>query len=189
MATSLTKKCLYCGEQFIPKADKEGIEWVKPNKTRYAHKTCADNHIKVVKPKPKPKPQPVLPQDQETKDLNNLKDYINKLYNSNVNWPLVMKQIKTYKEEQGFTYVGMLKSLIYFYEVQHHEVDPSITKGVGIILYSYKPAYDYYYDLWLAQNANNNKDVKASLNKFKEISIKSPERKIPIKLFDLGVEE
>ena len=30
-------KCLYCGQQF----DADKIAYVKPNNTRYAHKTCA----------------------------------------------------------------------------------------------------------------------------------------------------
>ena len=60
--------------------------------------------------------------------------------------------------------------------------------GIGIIPFIYKDACNYYYNLYLAQEANENKEIKEQ--KVKEITIVSPqaERK-KIKLFSFENEE
>ena len=58
-----------------------------------------------------------------------------------------------------FTYSGMLKSLKWFYEIKHNDKDSSNGR-IGIIPYIYKDAYDYYYNLYLAQQRN--KDIENS---------------------------
>lgn len=180
-ASKRTVKCLYCGKQFTILPDKENIDWVKPRSNRYAHKQCADNMANGA-------PIQIDEAHKESIELQQLKDYINNLYNENVNWPLVIKQIMDYKSEYNYTYKGMLKSLIHFYEIEKHSLDPSVVKGVGIIPFHYKIAHDYYLDIIKAQQINNGKNPNI-LNQTKEIIIKSPKREIKTKLFDLGVEE
>ena len=50
--------------------------------------------------------------------------------------------------------------------------------GIGIVPYVYKDAYNYHYNLWLAQQKN--KDVKIELYtpQVKEIVIPRPQRKV-----------
>ena len=97
------------------------------------------------------------------------------------------KQAESYIKMYDFTYSGMLKSLKWFYEVKHNDKDSSNGK-IGIIPYIYKDAYDYYYNLYLAQQRN--KDITNYRLETKEVVIASPHVFItPPKLFDLGDED
>ena len=159
--------CSKCGKQF----DRDKIQAVKSGARRYAHYECMPDGEIVP-----------LPQPKEDEGLTQLKQYIEKLFGNSVNWPLIMKQIKTFKEENGYTYSGMLKSLIYFYDVKGNHVEKS--KGIGIIPFAYKDAYNYYYSLFLAQSQNEKVDFKEITSKVREITIKPPCIKKKIKMFN-----
>lgn len=159
--------CSKCGRQF----DRDKIQAVKSGARRYAHYECMPEGELVP-----------LPQNQEDEGLTELKKYIDKLFGKDINWPLIMKQIKTFKEENGYSYSGMLKSLIYFYDVKGNHVEKS--KGIGIIPYAYKDAYNYYYSLFLAQSQNEKIDFKEITSKVREITIKPPCIKKQIRLFN-----
>jgi hypothetical protein len=80
----------------------------------------------------------------------------------------------------------MLKALIWFFEVKGNSTEKA-NGGIGIIPYVYKDAYNYYYNLYLAQIVNQEKDIEQYQTKVREIVIQSP--KAPpkrIRLFDLG---
>jgi hypothetical protein len=99
-----------------------------------------------------------------------------------------MKQLSSYARDYNFTYSGMLKALKYWYEVKNHPVD--LDKGVGIIPYVYKNAYDYYYALYIADIENQNKDFNNYIPKDIKIKITPPERQIvKRKLFNFLDEE
>ena len=70
----------------------------------------------------------------------------------------------------------MLKALKYWYEIKHNPVD--LSRGVGIIPYVYKDAREYYYNLWLADQENQKKDLNSYIPKDIVVVIPSPERKI-----------
>ena len=110
-----------------------------------------------------------------------------KLLGENYINPRVRKQLNQYVEEYNYTYSGMLKALIYFYEVKGNSVEKA-NGGIGIIPFIYKDACNYYYNLYLAQEANENKEIKKQ--EIKEITITSPqaERK-KIKLFSFENED
>ena len=166
--------CCVCGKQF----DRDKIQAVKAGARRYAHQMCKPDGELV--PLPQPKEKKVQAEDE---DLKKLKDYIEKLYGKNrVRWPLVMKQIKQFKEENKYSYSGMLKSLIWFYEIKGNKVEDS--KGVGIIPFAYQDAYNYYYSLFIAQSQNEQKDFKQITSHVREITIKPPEIKKKIQLFN-----
>ena len=161
-------KCLYCGKQF----DRISEPNVKIGR-RYAHKACYEA------------------QDDETikaeKDKNDFYEYIKQIYGEDYNYVAISKQAESYIKMYDFTYSGMLKSLKWFYEVKHNDKDSSNGR-IGIIPYIYKDAYDYYYNLYLAQQRN--KDVKNYRLETKEVVIASPRVFItPPKLFDLGDED
>ena len=91
--------------------------------------------------------------------------------------PRVQKQIKEYKKNYNFTYSGMLKALIYFFEVKQNPIEKA-NGGIGILPYIYKEAYDYYYSIYLANNKNKSKDLSTYKIKTKESTIQKPERAV-----------
>ena len=167
-------KCSICGEMF----DRGSIQAVRTSARRYAHATCDPDNKDFV-------PLEVKTEDP---DLTKLKEFINELYGKEANWALINKQIKTYTVENNYSYSGILKSLVYFYKIKGNSVDKS-NGGIGIVPYTYQAAYNYYYNLFLAQNQNEKKDVKAIINKVKEITIPLPKIFLPKRLFNLDDEE
>lgn len=111
-------------------------------------------------------------------DLNKMKleQYINKLFHTDYVDPRIQKQIKNYIKEYNFTYSGILKSLVYFYEVKQNPVEKS-NDGIGIVPWVYKQAFNYYYAIWLAQQKNTNKTVENYIPKETEIIIPRPKPK------------
>ena len=91
-----------------------------------------------------------------------------------------------YIKEYNYSYSGIARTLIYFYEIKKNPVDKS-NGSIGIVPYIYNEAYNYYLALFNAQKVNNNVEYKTSV---KEITIHAPKykKKLP-KLFDLDFEE
>ena len=163
--------CTKCGVRF----DRDQIQAVKDGGRRYAHYTC----------KPDGELVPLLQKDP---DLTALETYIDKLLGKEANKARINKQIKEYTLEKGYSYSGILKSLIYFYEVKGNSVDKA-NGGIGIVPFVYQDAYNYYYDLFLAKNRNDKKNVQEITSKVKEIIIKPPQRPIKKRLFKFLDEE
>ena len=163
--------CTKCGVRF----DRDMIQAVKDGGRRYAHYTC------------KPDGE-LVPLPQKDPDLTALETYIDKLLGKEANKARINKQIKEYTLEKGYSYSGILKSLIYFYEVKGNSVDKA-NGGIGIVPFVYQDAYNYYYDLFLAKNRNDKKNVQEITSKVKEIIIKPPQRPIKKRLFKFLDEE
>lgn len=133
-------KCAICNKQF----DTNVIQAVKHGARRYSHYTCEpDGELVPLEQKP-----------QEDEDLTKLKDYISLKYGNKANWVLITKQIKDFHENKKYSYSGMLKSLIYFYDVKNNSVEKS-NGGIGIIDYMYNDAYNYYLGIFMAQQKTN----------------------------------
>lgn len=151
-------KCAICGIEF----DRNSIQAVKHGARRYAHQSCY----------PEGEPVPMEESPASDPELKKLMEYISQKYNNKANFPLIRKQIKKFHDEYHYTYSGMLKSLIYFYEVKGNRVEDS-NGGVGIIEYVYDKAKEHYYKIFLAQkNADKNFSMKV-----KEYIIKPPKSK------------
>lgn len=164
-------KCTVCGESF----DRDKIQAVKSGARRYAHYTCLPEGELV------PLPNAVVDQD-----LVDLENYIKNLLGDDYNPARVKKQIKDYKNEYNYSYSGMLKALVWFYEIKGNSIEKA-NGGIGILPFVYQDAYNYYYSLYLAQLVNEEKDVNQYKTKVREIVIKSPSvAEKPIRLFDLG---
>lgn len=162
--------CSVCGKRF----DRDKVQAVKSNARRYAHQSCY--------------PQgEIVPLPQVDEDLQKLNEYIEKLLGNNYNKARVKQQLKSFKEEYNYSYSGILKSLVYFYEVKGNSIDKA-NGGIGIVPFIYQDAFNYYYSLWQAQSVNQTKHIN-TLPKVKEVIIKLPEVKRPIKLFFSGDEE
>ena len=154
MAKALVK-CLYCGETFD--RNDSSIEWVKPTARRYAHKACADKHDKNM--------------SQDEKDEASLYKYIKELLGNSYEYMRVKKQVEKYRKEYHYSFSGIEKTLRFFYEIKGNSIDKA-NGGIGIVPYVYNQAYDYFYKLYLAQNAN--RDVVNYKPKVETIIIKSP---------------
>ncbi|WP_440972138.1 hypothetical protein, partial [Megamonas funiformis] len=94
-----------------------------------------------------------------------------------------------YKAMYNYTYSGMLKSLIWFYEIKGNSIEKA-NGGIGIIPFIYKDALQYYYSLYLAKLSNENKNIEEYKPKIKYIEIAPPSaiRKMK-RLFNLDSKE
>ena len=167
----LMAKCYYCGSSF----DRNSEEFVAVNARRYAHKKCYDE-IQSNK-------------TQEEKDYEALENYIKLKFDYNNIMPAkISKQITNYKKEYNFTYSGMLKALIWWFDIQKHTLEGT-NGGIGILPYIYNDAKTYYYGLYMAQLVNQNKDLEHYKTKVEIIEIAPPRAYIPPpKLFSIEEE-
>ena len=92
--------------------------------------------------------------------------------------PRAKKQINEYITEYNYTYSGMLKALIYYYEIQGGDLEKA-HDGIGILPYIYSKAREYYYNLWQAQQRNEYKNIEQFKPKVIEVRIIPPKRDIP----------
>lgn len=79
-------------------------------------------------------------------------------------------------KEYNFSYSGILRTLIYFYDIRGNTTEAS-NNGIGIVPYVYEEAYRYYYSLWLAKQKNRDKDLRSFIPKEREVHIQAPKRK------------
>lgn len=159
-------KCFYCQKYF----DREKEEAVLHSARRYAHKECHDLYS--------------AKKTQEELDYEALEQYIKKLFKESYVSAQIKKQIKDYRNEYGYTYSGILKTLIYWYEIKENSIEDKSQYGIAIVPYIYKQASDYYYALYLAQQANSSINVKDYIPQTKEITISTPTTTVrPRKLF------
>ena len=167
-------KCTVCGCTF----DRDKVQAVKSGARRYAHYSCLPTGELVDLPK----------KEEKDPDLVALEEYVKKMFNEDYVNARVRKQISDFREEYNYTYSGMLKSLVYFYEVKGNSLEKS-NGGIGIIPFVYKDAYNYYLSLYMAQMQNKTKNIKNYTSKTKEITIVPPTIKKKIKFFDIGEED
>jgi hypothetical protein len=167
--------CLKCGREF----DRDKEQAVKVNGRRYGHASCYPEIKELV---------PMPAKSAENPDLVKLKDYINEKYGKSANWALINKQIKTFTTENKYSLSGILKSLVYFYDIKHNSVEQS-NGGIGIVPFCYQAAFDYYYALYLAQLQNEDKNIKEVTSRVREITIPLPQVPKKLHLFNFLDEE
>lgn len=171
-------KCVYCGQQF----DRDKIPFVTVRPRRYAHKSCADGEG------PPPKIIKVGNQTKEVKteinptliDKEKLNKYLYELYNGDYDYAKTALLIESYIKKYKYTYSGIRKALIYFYEVKGNpiELDSSASRSIGIIPYVYDEAKRYYYDLWKINENNAKLNIEDYKPKEVKVKISNPTRKI-----------
>ena len=74
------------------------------------------------------------------------------------------------REQYNYSYSGILKSLIYFFEIRRNSIEKA-NGGIGIVPYVYEDARKYYYDLYMAQKRNEDKKVGELVSKGREIKM------------------
>lgn len=150
-------KCKICGIQF----DRDKISCVQIGK-RYAHIECAEKQESE--------------KTQEQKDLEALESYILQLLKIDFIDARIRRSINDYHTKNNYSYSGILRSLIYHYEVKGNSVSKA-NGGIGIVPFVYRDAYNYYYNLFLAQQQNTGKNIESYIPDEIEIKIFSPKRK------------
>ena len=158
-------KCIYCKIEF----DRDKLPYTQISERRYAHKECADKNY--------------IPKTKDEQDYANLVAYIEKLFGIGFVSAKVAKQIKDYRVQYGYTYNGMLGTLVYWYEVKGAAIDKA-NGGIGIVPYIYDQAKEYYSKIDTANSLNA--DIKNYRTKVIEITIASPQQeKRQPRLFNL----
>ena len=89
----------------------------------------------------------------------------------------INRNIKRYREEYNYTYSGIHKALIYFFEIKGNSIEKA-NGNIGIVPYVYKDAFNYYYSIWEANQKNETKKIEDYLPEEHVITIQSPQRKI-----------
>jgi len=128
--------CEYCGKSL----SKRDEAWLEVREGHFAHKLCAE-----------------LEEKRELTDEEKLNNYIKKIFNTSFVPPLIQKQIKNYIKDYNYSYSGMLKALVYGVEISHRLKPDFNFPTLGYLPYIYQDAYNYYYSLWLAEQANTGK--------------------------------
>ena len=148
--------CAYCKKPM----SKKDADCVMIANGKYVHAACQE-----------------LENNREKTDKEQLEEYIKELFQISYIDPRVKAQIKKYIDEYNYTYSGIRKALMYHYEIKGGDKSKA-NGGIGIVPYVYQHAYEYHYNLWLAQQKN--KDVKIELYepRVKEIVIPRPQRKV-----------
>lgn len=139
--------CAVCGVKY----DRDLIPTVKHGARRYAHQECyPEGELIIPEVKPKAPRKAAVPvkfsEIDDTEEFNKLKDYIQFLFGKeNCNWSLIVKQIKTYVTENGYSCSGIAKTLHWFYEVKGNPRDREVFKerGIGIVPYVYASASEF----------------------------------------------
>lgn len=148
--------CAYCKKPL----SKKDSDCVMIGNGKYVHQACQQ-----------------LEEQREKTDREKLEEYIKELFNISYIEPRVKGQIKKFMEEYNYTYSGMQKALYYHYEIKGGDKSKA-NGGIGIIPYVYKDAYNYHYNLWLAQQKNKDVEIELYEPKVKEITIPRPQRKV-----------
>jgi len=146
--------CKHCGCRF----DRDKEPFVLVGARRYAHKSCSE------------KIEAAIP--QEEKDYIKLEEYIKKLFKTDKINAKTKKQIRDFKQEYGYTYTGMFKTLYWWYEIKGHTTELA-RDGIGIVPYVYDDAEKYYFVLYMAEQMN--KKISTYKPEIIEVEIPSPQ--------------
>jgi hypothetical protein len=110
--------CPLCNEKF----DRDEVEGIQVG-SRWWHLEC----YKI--------------KEAERLEIEQLKSYIGELFNYNVNWGLINKQIKQYLDK-GYKPSGIQGTLHYCYSIQ--KMNFTKAHGIGIVEFYYKTAGQYF---------------------------------------------
>lgn len=133
--------CPFCKEKF----NREKEEYVQVASRRYAHPQCYQKSIEEA--------------EKNAQDYHTLTLFIRNLFKLEYLTPLIEKQIKDLQEKNNYSYMGILKSLIYFYRVQGNSTDKS-NGGIGIVPFVYDKAISYFDELEKIKQNNKDKIFK-----------------------------
>ncbi|WP_099301924.1 hypothetical protein [Bacillus sp. Marseille-P3800] len=157
-------KCPYCKEQL----DRESGKKIG---NRYYHTECLEKKDQEENSKAKST-------EKEKQELRELQDYLwFELYEKKVQFPFLMKQVKSLKDEHEYRYKGMELALRYHYDLMGNLMQEG--HGIGIIPYVYEDAKKHY--ALLIENKKHHLDYEAPKARTVEIQYtKNKKNKIPL---------
>lgn len=159
-------KCKFCNMQF----DTEKEPFVIVSARRYAHQKCYDK-VQATK-------------SQAEKDYEELERYIKDLFGIQVLNATITKQIKTFREDFDLSYTGILSTLKWWIEIKKEKMEDK-NYGIAIVPYIYDQAKEYYYNIYIANQANEAIDLEHYKPKVEIVNIPPPQvRTPPKKLMD-----
>lgn len=150
--------CPVCNKKF----NRDNTPCVQVGARRWAHEACAAADENTRK--------------QEDIDREELEKYIMQLFKEDYISPRTRKLLNQYVNEYKYTYSGIHKALIYFYEVKKNDISKA-NGSIAIVPYIYKDAFNYYYALWLAKQKNEDKTIEDYKPRVREIKIQPPAAK------------
>ena len=145
MAKQVT--CPYCSKPI------ESNDIIRKYKQRSYHMSCYKSYIQEL----------YRENDFELKDKNDLYDYIKILYKTEEVDPKIMAQIDKYYKEYELSYKRILLTLIYYFEIEQHDIMPQY--GIGIIPYAYKDAGVFWNIINIANEVNSKIVAKTCITK------------------------
>lgn len=148
--------CKYCNKPMNRKDE----DCVALGNGKYAHKKCVE-----------------IEDSRELTEQEKLERYIMKLFGTDYVHQRVKRQINDFIQQYNYTYSGIRKSLVYWYEVKGNSIDKA-NGGIGIVPYIYQDAYRYYYALWEAKQKNKDKDIESYKPEEIVVRIPAPQRNI-----------
>jgi hypothetical protein len=153
-------KCFFCGNAI----DRNKEQFTQVQK-RYAHTQCAES-------------------DAQDKLLRKeLNAYIFELWDGDVNFALIGRQINQFQTEYNYTLSGILGTLNYCYGVK--KLRPEKAQGIGIVPYHYKEARNYYKTIQQGRaNSSEILDLKKVV-----VTIAPPRSEIFKKIHEIQLEE
>lgn len=163
-------KCSVCGEKF----DRDKEQAVRSGARRYAHLKCdPDNPNLVEAEAPKPKTKEKIDDGRRL-----FTDTLQMIFGDDANYSSATKLAKQYMEEYNFTYIGMAKTLEWYYVICKHNKKKA-NGSIGIVPYVYKQAKDYYAKIEKINQVNANKEkIQDTVIEIKIQEPKRTERKI-----------
>ena len=157
MAKKHIVKCPVCGKTF----DRDIVPCHQDGR-RYMHMGCWAEHE--------------ANKTQDEKDREALEEYIKGLFKLGTLDQKIQKQINTFHDQYHYTYTGIKKSLVYHYEVKKGDIKQA-NGGIGIVPYVYEQARLYYYNIFLAQQVNQEKIIEDYKPNVVNIKISNPQKK------------
>ena len=183
----MAKKCFVCGK--LMQNDEERV----PYKNRFAHPSCFNNAIKMIKKEKdeklaenkkkstkktsKARPKAELKDglsDEEYKEKQRFYDYVKSLMGNDKLPAKVYALSEKYMKEYGLSWVDMYQTLVYLKEIKNEELTGDI---VGIIPYACDESKRFYEDVKRVEESNKNVDIN-KLYATKKITYKKRPKKI-----------
>lgn len=131
-------KCRVCKREIDIDA---AHDWIMPSTNYYYHAQCYDDWIKS-------KSERAVSVERSEEDwFTLLKDYIwRDIKLPNIDWAKVSSQWKNFLKTKNFTPKGIYFAVIYFYEIQHGNVELA-KGGIGIVANIYYESAKYWSNL------------------------------------------
>lgn len=168
MASAITAKCPYCGENF----DRihEGCYKIPQGKRfRYAHINCFEQ----LEDKPQ---DAIYVEPVEEIDRTKVTDYIQEIFGDNAKWSSIGRTITSYLNK-GYNIDGIYNALYYWYTIKGNSIDKA-RGNISIVEYVYEDAKKYFTELEQITEINEKKEVKASQEEIVKIKYNPPKRQI-----------